>query len=105
VSARRLAIIAALWAPLWGCGTGDRIAECDRLVERVEKVSACPRIERSQRQQIEQAAKGIREALDRLSDVGFDKAPAGVVLTTRQSCTKQFEDIRQMYEKVAPECL
>ena len=99
---RTLALIAALVA---GCGSGERIAECDQLLAFAAKASACKKVDRAQRQQIDQAASTIRDSLDKLEDVGLDQAPPGAVTTTRQSCAKQAEDLRKMYEKLAPECV
>jgi len=97
--------LALLLAAAFGCGSGDRIAECDRLVAVASKVGACKKLDRAQRAQVDQAVTSIREALDKLDDVGLDRAPPGAVSATGQSCAKQAEDLRLLYEKLAPECV
>jgi len=87
-----------------GCG-GERIAECDAMVATVEKVGACDRLDATQRAQVDQAVRTIKDALDRLEDVGPSRAPAELLSETKRMCAKQNEAIRQMYEKVARECL
>jgi hypothetical protein len=87
-----------------GC-SGERVAECDAMLETVEKVGACDRLDTTQRAQIDQAVRSIRDALDRLEDVGPGRAPAALLSEAKATCAKQNEAIRQVYEKVAPECL
>lgn len=91
-------------AALAGCG-GERLAECDALLSTVERVATCGKLERAQRVQVDQTARTIKDALDRLEDVGPGRAPAELVNEARRTCVKQDEDLRLMYEKVAPECL
>jgi hypothetical protein len=101
---RAVASIVVVGIALAGCGSGERIAECDRLLEIATRASTCGKLDRAQRLQIENAVTTMRDALDKLEDVGVDRAPPAAVTTTRQSCAKQAEDLRQMYEKLAPEC-
>ena len=89
---------------LAGCG-GERIAECDAMAATVEKVTACDRLDATQRMQVEQAMKSIEDALDRLGRVGPDRIPPELLGETRRTCAKQDAELRQLYEKVAPECL
>ena len=96
---------AALVVLVLGACGGDRIAECDRLVAVADKIAACPRLDRVQQLQVEQTVSSLRDALGKLEDVGFDKAPAGSVDAMRQGCVKQHEALVQGYEKSAPECL
>lgn len=87
-----------------GCG-GERIAECDAMLATVEQVRACDRLDPNQRAQVEQIVRTIRDALDRLEDVGPDRAPAQLLDEARRTCAKQDADLRQLYAKVAPGCL
>jgi len=97
---------AALAGILWGTGCGgERVTECDALRATVAQVARCPRIEPTQRRQLELAVRSLEDALDRLEKVGPDRAPAQVLEDARRTCVKQDGDLRQMYEKVAPECL
>ncbi len=92
-----------------GCGGGgaggDRLAACDALLATVERVTACDRLDASQRTQLEQTVRSIKDALDRLEDVGPDRAPAELLGQAKQACAKQDAELRLLYEKVAPECL
>ncbi len=87
-----------------GCG-GERIAECDAMLATVEQVAACDRLDATQRTQVDQAVRSIKDALDRLEEVGPDRAPAELLGEARRTCAKQDAELRQLYEKVAPECL
>lgn len=94
----------ALAAAAAGCG-GERIAECDAMLATVEKVRACDRLDPTQRTQVEHAVRTIKDALDRLEDVGPDRAPGALLDETRRTCAKQDAEIQQLYQKVAPACL
>jgi hypothetical protein len=94
--------LALTW--LVGC-SGERVAECDALLSTVQRVADCPKLERAQRVQIDQAGRTIKDAIDRLEAVGTGRAPADVVNEAKRTCLKQDAEIRQLYEKVAPECL
>jgi len=87
-----------------GC-SGERIAECDAMLATVEKIGACGRLDPTQRAQLEQAVRSIKDALDRLEDVGPNRAPAQVLDEAKRTCAKQDAAIRQGYEKGPPECL
>lgn len=88
-----------------GCGSGERIAECDGLLATVEKLAACEKISWTQRAALDQSRTSLVDALDRLEDVGTARAPASVLDEARRTCSKQIEDIQRMYEKVAPDCV
>jgi hypothetical protein len=88
-----------------GCGSGERIAECDALLATLEKAGTCGRIDGSQRQQVDQAVRSIKEGLDLLEDVGPSRAPAALLDETKRTCARQDAEIRRLYEKDAPECL
>ena len=106
---RARALVAALAASLTGaaggCGSGERIAECDALLTTVEKAASCPKLSWPQRTAIEASRAALADSLDRLEDVGPARAPASVLDEARRMCSKQNEDIQRMYEKVAPECV
>lgn len=87
-----------------GC-SGERVPECDALLATVERVAACDRLDATQRTQVEQSVRSIKDALDRLEDVGPDRAPAELLGQAKQACGKQDAELRLLYEKVAPECL
>jgi len=87
-----------------GC-SGERVAECDAMLATVQQVLACGRLEPTQRTQVHQAAQSIEDALDRLEDVGPSRAPAELLHEAARTCAKQAAELRQLYEKVAPECL
>jgi hypothetical protein len=87
-----------------GCG-GERVAACDALLATVERVAACDRLDATQRTQVEQTVRSIKDALDRLEDVGPDRAPAELLGQAKQTCAKQDAELRLLYEKGAPECL
>jgi hypothetical protein len=88
-----------------GCGRGARVAECDALLATVERVTACDRLDASQRTQLEQTVRSIKDALDRLEGVGPDRAPAELLEQAKQACAQQDAELRRLYEKGAPECL
>lgn len=96
-----LALALALGA---GCG-GERIEECDALVATARRAALCDRLEQPQRSGVEQAVRLIGDAIDRLEAVGPDRAPPELLSEIRRTCQKQDAEIRQMYEKAAPECL
>jgi hypothetical protein len=100
----RVVVWAALAALAVGCG-GERVAECDAMMATVEKVRACDRLDATQRVQLEQSARMIKDALDKLEDVGPGRAPPELLDETKRTCAKQDAQIRQLYEKVAPVCL
>jgi hypothetical protein len=87
-----------------GCG-GERIEECDALLATIKRAAACNRLEPPQRSGVEQAARMIGDAIDRLEAVGPDRTPPELLSEARRTCQKQDAEIRQMYEKAAPECL
>ncbi len=87
------------------CGGGERIAECDAMLATIERVGACGRLDATQRAQIDHAVRTIKEALDRLEDVGPGRAPAHLVDEARSTCAKEDAEIRRLYENVAPDCL
>ena len=87
-----------------GC-SGERIAECDAMLATLEQASACGRLDATQRAQLDQGVRSIKDALDRLEDVGPGRAPAELLDETKRTCAKQDAEIRQLYEKVAPDCL
>jgi hypothetical protein len=98
---------ASIWAAAAlaaGC-SGERVAECDAMLVTVEKITACDRLEPTQRTQIDQAVRTMKDALDRLEAVGPDRAPADLLAETKRTCARQDAEIRQLYEKVAPACL
>ena len=97
------AVLCAL-ALAAGCG-GERIAECDALVATLEKASACGRLDASQRVQVANTVRSIKEALDRLEEVSPGRAPAAVLEEAKRTCARQDTEIRRVYEKDAPECL
>jgi len=89
---------------LAGCG-GERLAECEALLSTARQVAACDQLDRAQRVQVDQAARAIDDALDRLEAVGPGRAPAALLSETQRTCARQDEEVRRLYEKVAPECL
>jgi hypothetical protein len=96
-------VLAALAA---GCGGGgERVAECDALLGTVQSAATCGKLDRAQRTQLDQAAQSIKDALDRLEAVGPGRAPAELLNEAKRTCAKQDDEIRRLYEKVAPECL
>lgn len=94
------ALASALGA---GCG-GERIEECDALLATARRAVACDRLEQPQRSGVEQAVRLIGDGIDRLEAVGPDRAPPELLSEIRRTCQKQDAEIRQMYEKAAPEC-
>ena len=113
-AARRLAaswalttsLAASLVASLAvGCdGGGARLAECDSILATVEKVLACRRLDAAQRGQLRQVARTFEDALDRLADVGPDRAPAALVTDVRKACALQAAELQKVYEKDSPDC-
>jgi hypothetical protein len=100
---RELAGLAC--AALAAACSGERIAECDALLATAEQVRACDRLEQGPRAQLEQSVRSIKEALDRLEDVGPGRAPAELLNETRRTCARQDAEIQKLYQKVAPGCL
>lgn len=97
------------WLPclvcVCACGGGERIAECEAMLATVDRIAACGRLDTTQRAQIEHAVRSIKEALDRLEDVGPGRVPGNLLDEAKRTCVKEDEEIRQLYEKVAPDCL
>jgi hypothetical protein len=86
-----------------GCSK-TRVKECDDLVALAEKIETCAKIPADSRKGITAGVAQIRKALKMLEDVG-DQAPEEQLEALGQTCKTQRERIRDMYEKVAPECL
>jgi hypothetical protein len=81
-----------------------RVKECDDLVALAEKIEKCEKIPADSRANITGGIEQIRKALKMLEDVG-DQAPKEQLEALGQTCKSQSDRIREMYEKVAPECL
>lgn len=99
----RLGLALALAA---GCDSGgQRLAECDSFLEAAEKAAACRRLDAAQRGQLRQTARTLEDALDRLADVGADRAPAELVTEVRRTCALQAAELQRLYAKDVPDCL
>jgi hypothetical protein len=81
-----------------------KVKECDDLVALAEKIEKCEKIPAESRTQITTGIDQIRKALKMLEDVG-DQAPREQLEALGKTCKMQSDRIREMYEKVAPECL
>ena len=81
-----------------------KIKECEALVSTAEKIEKCDKVPAENRTQIKQGVEQIRTALKMLEDVG-DQAPKDQLEMLARTCKEQNDQIRTMYEKVAPECL
>jgi hypothetical protein len=88
-----------------GCSGGERVAECDALMATVARAGACSRLPAAQRAQLRPSARQLEEALDRLAEVGPREAPAGLLDEARRTCARLDSELRQAYEKDAPDCL
>ena len=97
---KRALLIALVIA---GCST-TREKQCDDLVALAEKIEKCEKIPADSRKGITGGVEQIRKALKMLEDVG-DQAPKEQLEALGQTCKSQSDRIRDMYEKVAPECL
>ena len=86
-----------------GCSK-TKVQECDDLVALAEKIEKCEKIPADNRAQITGGIEQIRKALKMLEDVG-DQAPKEQLEALGKTCKSQSDRIREMYEKVAPECL
>jgi hypothetical protein len=86
-----------------GCGK-TKIKECEALVVTAQKIEKCDKIPASNRQEISRGVSQIKEALKVLEDVG-DQAPKDQLEMLAKTCQGQNDKIRELYEKVAPECL
>ena len=97
---KRALLVALVLA---GCSK-TKVKECDDLVALAEKIEKCEKIPADNRTQITSGIEQIRKALKMLEDVG-DQAPKEQLEALGKTCKAQSDRIREMYEKVAPECL
>jgi hypothetical protein len=67
-------------------------------------IEKCEKLPVESRQAISRGIDSIRNALKTLEDVG-DQAPQSQLDMLANTCERQTKTIREMYEKVAPECL
>ncbi len=86
-----------------GCSK-TKIPECEELVKTAEKLEKCEKIPAENKKEISQGVKQIKSALKMLEDVG-DQAEKSQLDTLANTCRDQNKSIRDIYEKVAPECL
>ena len=86
-----------------GCSK-TKIKECEALVSTAEKIEKCEKIPADSRAEIKRGVVQIKEALKVLEDVG-DQAPKDQLDMLAKTCQGQNDKIRELYEKVAPECL
>ena len=96
---KRLLVLVALV----GCSK-TRVKDCDDLVALAEKIEKCEKIPAESRKSITMGIDQIRNALKMLEEVG-DQAPKEQLEQLGQTCKAQSDKIREMYEKVAPECV
>ena len=99
-------LLLALAVPLAtaGCGKKTKVKECEDLVALAEKIEKCDKIPEGSRKSITSGVQSIKSALKTLEDVG-DQAPKEQLEMLGKTCQGQTDRIREMYEKVAPECL
>ena len=97
---KRALLVALVLA---GCSK-TRVKECEDLVALAEKIEKCEKIPAESRQRMAGNIEQIRKALKVVEDVG-DQAPKEQLETLGRSCRAQSDTVREMYEKVAPECL
>jgi uracil phosphoribosyltransferase len=95
---------AALIALVLASCSKTKVKECEDLVAVAEKIEKCEKIPAASRASITQGVGQIRNALKMLEDVG-DQAPKEQLEMLGRTCKTQTDKIREMYEKVAPECL
>jgi hypothetical protein len=81
-----------------------KIPECEDLVKTAEKIEKCEKIPADKRAEIRTGTDQIRNALKLLEDVG-DQAEQSQLDGLAKTCKQQNETIRDLYQKVAPECL
>ena len=86
-----------------GCSK-TKVKECDDLVALAEKIEKCENIPADDRKELALTVDTIRKALKVLEDVG-DQAPKEQLEMLGRSCQEKSDRVRDMYEKVAPECL
>ena len=97
---KRAVLIALV---LVGCSK-TKVKECDDLVALAEKIERCEKIPADSRKQLAVSIDTIRKTLKALEDIG-DQAPKEQLEALGAACAAQSGRIRDMYEKVAPECL
>ena len=98
---KRALLIALVLA---GCSKSTRVKQCDELLAVGEKIQNCETIPESSRGSIKTSMDSMRNALKMLEDVG-DQAPKSQLEQLGQTCQRQLDKIREVYEKTAPECL
>ena len=96
-------LFIALLSSSLGCSK-TKVKECEALVATAEKIQKCEKIPPESRKSIKDGVETIRSALKMLEDVG-DEAPKEQLDMLAKTCQRQNDQIREMYEKVAPECL
>ena len=87
-----------------GACSKTKVKECEALVSTAEKIEKCEKIPAENRADIKRGVEQIRTALKMLEDVG-DQAPKSQLDMLAKTCQTQNDKIRELYEKVAPECL
>ena len=100
----KAALLVLLVASTLGACKKTRVKECDDLVALAEKIEKCEKIPPESRKAMTAGIEQIRSALKTLEDVG-DQAPKEQLELLGRTCKGQVDQIREMYEKVAPECL
>jgi hypothetical protein len=95
----RALLVLVLFA---GCKK-TRVAECDALLVMFEKIEKCPTIPAEERKSLTTGLEAMRSALKAVEDVG--DPPKEQLDMLRGTCRSQRDSLREMYEKVAPECL
>lgn len=99
---RALPVLVALG--LIGCGKSTTVKQCEELVSVGDKISACATISASSRASIKSGMESMRNALEALDGAG-GKVSEDQLDSLGQTCQRQLDQIRKVYEKTAPECL
>ena len=100
---KRTLLVALVAFGGWGCGSKNKVKECDELVALAEKFQTCDKIPASTRDMVARGFESIRNALKMLEDAG--DVPKDQLDMLAKTCKSQVARIRESYDKVAPECL
>jgi len=100
----KLALATVLAVSLLSGCKKNKVPECEVFLATIEKIGKCDKVPEASRKEIVDSAKTIRDSLKMIEDAGGD-VPDDLMSSMKDACKSQETTVREMYEKVAPECL
>lgn len=87
-----------------GCSK-KRIAECDHVVETLDKMAKCEKLPPELKTAVVDAHKTMKDALQQLDDAGgAGNAPKETVDQLAKMCKTQEDAMVEQVSKIAPDC-